>query len=62
MPSYARHMAFGLLPFSVKGMLPTIFSMLQLQHHEVLFMAHKTPQFETKKDEPTPWANLSTWP
>lgn len=41
MLSYARHVAFGLLPFSVKGMLPTIFLVLQLQHHEVPFMAHK---------------------
>lgn len=49
MPSYARHVAFGLLPFSLKGMLPTIFSVLQLQHHEVPSTAHKNPQFATKK-------------
>lgn len=36
-------------PFSVKWMLPTIFSVLQLQHHEVPSMAHKPPQFATKK-------------
>lgn len=47
-------MALWLLSFSVKGMLPTTFSVLQLQHHEAPSTRHTKTLSLPAKPRPSP--------